>query len=167
MEDMNFANRWMTGALLTDDAYYSRGFEKYDIVSPLKEGSISVGDFVSVQNRAGVVTAVIKSNGTNNPSGDKLDGDIVGVTVMEDLRYLPKDWKSNPTGYGYDSSGVGMSKTYVFGDATVLAGYRNGGGDIEAVPFYGSLMILKQNKADASTWNDIMQAVVRYQEKYD
>ena len=166
MEDMNFANRWMTGALMTDDAYYSRGFEKYDIVSPLKEGSISVGDFVSVQNRAGVVTAVIKSNLTNNPYGDKFDGDIVGITVMEDLRYLPKDWKSNPTGYGYDASGVGMSKTYVFGDA-VLAGYRNGGGDIEAVPFYGSLMILKQNKADKSTWNDIMQAVERYKEKYD
>lgn len=156
----SFSRRWMTGALMTDDAYYSHGFEKYDVVSFLKEGTIGVGDFVSVQNRAGVVTDVITGTALN--SGNVNDGGIAGIKVLEDLRYLPKDWRSNPTGYGYKSDGRGREVTYVFGDQTKLEGLRNGGGKLEtAVPFYGSLMVLKKQTSDKNTWNDIMQAVAR------
>lgn len=157
----SFADRWMVGALNTDDAYYSRGFEKYDIVGPLKRGTISAGDFVSIQNRAGVVVSVAADTESNDN-----DGDIASITVMEDMRYLPKDWRNNPTGYGYDSNGHGMTRTYVFGDSTVAEGIRNGGGDINAVPFYGSMMILKKSTSVKSTWNDICQAIDKRNAKY-
>lgn len=167
----SFADRWMTGALNTDDAYYSQGFQKYDIVSPLKSGTISVGDFVSIQNRAGVVTALIMDSPLDpkvDGADGKVDGNIIGVTVMEDMRYLPKEWRANPTGYGYDASGVGMSRTYVFGKDSIITGATqkggaipNGGGNRDSVPFRGSLMILKQNKAAESTWNNIMKAVAK------
>lgn len=159
----SFSRRWMTGALMTDDAYYSRGFEKYDVVSFLKEGTIGVGDFVTVQNRAGVVVEVISGTASGEGNGGNVnDGGIAGIKVLEDLRYLPEAWRSNPTGYGYESNGKGRTVTYVFGDQTKLSGLRNGGGKLEtAVPFYGSLMVLKKQTSDKNTWNDIMQAVAR------
>lgn len=167
----SFADRWMTGALNIDDAYYSQGFQKYDIVSPIGRGVISAGDFVSIQNRAGFVTAVILLDALDplllepNGTAGKVDGNVIGITVMEDLRYLPVAWRDNPTGYGYDASGVGMTRTYMFGSlsesiiATPDGGIPNGGGNRDSVPFRGSIMVLKQNKAADSTWNDIMQAV--------
>lgn len=184
MEDLNFAKRWMTGSLMSDDAYYNRGFEKYEAVSGLKKGQLSIGDFVSIQNRSGVVSALYFSDGSRLPDdgfrttvdedeeydgGVATDQYIVGVEVFEDMRYLPIEYRDNPESYGYTSNGRGMVKTYAFGDianpseSPVLF---NGGGSAQSIVFTGSLMVLRKNTDDPSSWNDVAQAIYKFQDGF-
>ena len=155
-ELVNHPDRWFMNCLIGDnDAYYGRGYEKLEAIHRLKDGSVSPGDFVVIGNRAGVVVEVITGNA-------KSDGEIKGIVVNEDMRYLPKDYRNDPASFGYDDDASKRNRTitYVFGKDTVLEGNRNGGGAV--MLFQGSLMIMKQYTSDKSTWNQVAQSADKY-----
>lgn len=147
-----FGARWPYSGIIGDAmAYLGRGYEQYIVQENLvKEADVKAGDFAVMGNRSGMVTAVAVSGGL-----------ITTITINEDLRYLPKDYESDPASYGYNAGAkkTGRTVTYVMGTSVSAAGIRNGGGS-GVFLFTGTLLILKQRTNDMSTWTPEARAAI-------
>ena len=113
--------------------------------------NIQVNDFVVLGNRCGRVIEVF----TN--------GKVTGITVYEDMRYLPLDYRTTPGAFGYDDDATkqGRTITYRFGrDTTRVEGPNENGSNV--VLFQGTMMVLRQATDDRNTWNSVAQAAALY-----
>lgn len=156
---VNHPDRWLMNCLIGDaDTYFGRGYEQIHAVHKLS-AKVSVGDFVTLGNRAGVVVKVIEDTDSDS------DGGIIGLEVNEDMRYLPLDYWDNPAAFGYDDDPTKRNRTvtYVFGKETELDGVRNGGGVV--MLFQGTLQVMRQYTNDPNSWNSVAQAAAKFQEQ--
>lgn len=157
----NHPDRWLMANMFGDgDVYYGgKAFEQVYCLNTAS-ANVSVNDFVALGNRCGRVI----SRTTNGASTS--DGDVTSITVYEDMRYLPLDYRSDPALFGYDDdeSKVGRTTTYVFGKNTSLDGIRNGS---NVVLFQGSMMVFRQPTDDQATWNKVAQAAMQLQNRFE
>lgn len=152
-----FGSRWVYSGLIGDAiSYLGRGFEQYIVQDNLVDtGDVVVGDYAVLGNRSGVVVGVSASGGL-----------VSTITINEDLRYLPADYLSNPSSYGYDNNAkkTGRTVTYVMGPGVTASGIRNGGGS-GVFLFTGTLLILKQRTADINSWTPEARAAIELARK--
>lgn len=157
------SNRVDLTMMLSDDAYFQNGFILYDVVKRFDEVRLGEGDFVSVQNRYGFVTNVLKDR----------DNKLIGVELME---YLPYDVKrAKESGaeayFGEGSTDDKRKVVYLFRDPEELdivgLPLFNGGGLPKYEIFRGSMKVLHKVTSDKSTWNDIQKASDKYNSKFD
>ena len=159
-----FGSRLDMTMLLTDDAYFMGGFVLYDLVKGVSEVKISNGDQVVVGQRFGVVSEVYRNG----------DGLLLAIKVQEHLPYVPLSWKNNVESY-YGEGGTirGRDAVYMFrdpdgedvGESELLTNLQSGGLPLESI-YRGTLKVLHKQTADVTTWNSIMQSVVKYQSKF-
>jgi hypothetical protein len=143
--------RWVTTGLIGDaQVFAGRGYDQYVIDTNFQDKiDVAVGDFVLLGNRSGVVTQVTLNGGSTK---------VISIGVREDMKYLPEDYRSNPTAYGYTATGFDRQITYILDPSAVTAGNRVA----NTFLFIGTLLIMKQRKADPATWgkyaNDVLLA---------
>ena len=143
--------RWVTTGLIGDaQVFAGRGYDQYIIDQNFQDKiDIAVGDFALLGNRSGVVTAVTLNGGSTK---------VISITVREDMKYLPEDYRTNPEDYGYTASGFDREVTYVLDPTASTAGIPVSKGFL----FIGCLLVLKQRTNDPATWgryaNDVILA---------
>lgn len=159
------SNRIDLTMMLSDDAYFQNGFILYDLVKRFDEVMLGEGDFVSVQNRYGFVTKVLRDK-TNK---------LIGLELLE---YLPYDVKrakeiGSAAYFGKGSTDDKRKVVYLFrapsGLEKEINGVTlfNGGGLPKYEIFRGSMKVLHKVTSNKNTWNDIQKASDKYNSKFD
>jgi hypothetical protein len=147
----NFNKRFDMANLIGEgDVFAGAGYSK--IESGSKFGTtvrdIKINDHVVIGNRTGRILEVFSV-------GDQ----VVGVTVYEDMRYLPKDYRLNPEAYGYNADGRGRTITYCLRNDLDISETDLLWNGAKVNLYQGSMMILPSTTSNPKTWSKIQQVV--------